>query len=235
MAENTKQLRIAISDADAGRITKQHLNDIFQEAIDNGDILSEENLCEENLFYVVSAVFPLIDQGLLRKSAHLKEFEYRINQRDRQHVARHKTAAETNPLREALADVDLNRLYQQYRGVPYARLVQQHLRRFGPKIEDTLAVCVQTFDDTENEVAEHVVDEYNTRGYDAKFWRCDCAQVFAEICISFAKGMTDRGLFTDDIAKFNMFQVVTLNFAYTARNQKELRRFAGIKKGLFFT
>ena len=235
MTENTKELRIAISDADSDRITKQHLNDIFQEAIDNGDILSEENLCEENLFQVVSALFPLIDQGLLRQSAYLKEFEYHINKKDRRHVARHQITAESNPLREALADVDLNRLYQQYRGVPYARLVEQHLRKFGPTIEETLVVCVQTFDETEFEVAERVVDEYNKCAYDATFWQRDCAQVFAEICNRFSQGITDRRMVTDDIARFNMFQVVTLNFASTARDQKELRRFAGIKKGVFFS
>lgn len=70
----TKLLGIAIADADAGRITHRQLLEIFQEAIDNGDILEERN--EE---YVVAAVFPLIDAGVLQPSIHVEALERRMN------------------------------------------------------------------------------------------------------------------------------------------------------------
>ena len=74
MAGITKYLGIAIADAEAGRITLQHLLDILQEAIDNGDVLVDGN--EQ---YVVATVFPLIDSGVLRPSVHTESFARRMN------------------------------------------------------------------------------------------------------------------------------------------------------------
>ncbi len=70
----TRMLGIAISDYDAGRISRGQLLSIFQGAIDNGDILEENNQ-----MYVVANVLPLVDAGLLRSSEHLRTFEDRMN------------------------------------------------------------------------------------------------------------------------------------------------------------
>lgn len=73
MALITKMLDIAVSDYDAGRITPEQLIAIFQDAIDNGDILEPDNdLC------VVGRILPLVDQGVLRGSDHLSAFEARF-------------------------------------------------------------------------------------------------------------------------------------------------------------
>jgi hypothetical protein len=83
MAGITKHLEIAISDAEAGRISKDHLLEIFQEAIDNGDILEAENELS-----VALAVLPLVDEGVLRPSAHIDTFEERINRMAQYEIAR---------------------------------------------------------------------------------------------------------------------------------------------------
>ena len=70
----TKMLGIALSDYEAGRISKRQLLSIFQDAIDNGDILEEDNQ-----LHAVAHVIPLVDAGLLRSSEHLKAFEGRMN------------------------------------------------------------------------------------------------------------------------------------------------------------
>jgi hypothetical protein len=70
MALITKMLEVAVNDYDAGRITPDDLLSIFQEAIDNGDILDEANE-----FCVVARVLPLIYQGALRSSEHVTAFE----------------------------------------------------------------------------------------------------------------------------------------------------------------
>ena len=70
----TKTLGIAVNDYDAGRITEQHLLSILQSAIDNGDVL-----LEENKFYTVSVIFPFLDRGILRPSQYTKEFEQRMD------------------------------------------------------------------------------------------------------------------------------------------------------------
>lgn len=76
MSEITKNLGIAISDSDAGRITKEQLFEIFQEAINNGDIN-----CESNEMYAVSVVLPLIDKGVLKQSKHTHSFEDKMNKK----------------------------------------------------------------------------------------------------------------------------------------------------------
>lgn len=76
MSNITKHLGIAISDKDNGRISTDQLLKIFQEAIDNGDILERENE-----FYVVATVFPLLDEGLLERSQYTDIFESRMNKK----------------------------------------------------------------------------------------------------------------------------------------------------------
>lgn len=72
----TKMLEIAINDADAGRITYDQLLSIFQDAINNGDILEEDNS-----FYVITGNVPLIDAGILQRSSYFDQFETLMNVR----------------------------------------------------------------------------------------------------------------------------------------------------------
>lgn len=66
-------LQIAVNDCNASRITPVQLISVFQEAIDNGDILEEANE-----FCVVAHVLPLIDSCALRSSEHVVAFEARM-------------------------------------------------------------------------------------------------------------------------------------------------------------
>jgi hypothetical protein len=77
----TRMLGVAVNDYDAGRISRGALLSIFQDAIDNGDILEDNNLV-----YVVTKVLPLVDAGLLRPSHHLDLFEARMAEAARNFV-----------------------------------------------------------------------------------------------------------------------------------------------------
>lgn len=70
MSQVTQRLGVAINDEKAGRISRDQLLGIFQEAIDNGDISTEDNQ-----FYFVAFVLPLIDAGLLRPSEYTNALE----------------------------------------------------------------------------------------------------------------------------------------------------------------
>ena len=72
----TRHLGIAISDHEAGRLSRRHLVQIFQDAIDNGDLL-----LPENEFYVTTYVVPLIDAGELHPGPAVGEFEQRMNKK----------------------------------------------------------------------------------------------------------------------------------------------------------
>lgn len=69
----TKLLGIAINDFDNGRLSRKNLLTIFQDAIDNGDILAPDNEV-----YVVGHVLPLLKEGLLERSDYVDLFEERM-------------------------------------------------------------------------------------------------------------------------------------------------------------
>lgn len=73
MSEVTRRLGVAINDEKAARISRDQLLRIFQEAIDNGDISTEDNQ-----FYFVAFVLPLIDARLLRPSEYTDALERQL-------------------------------------------------------------------------------------------------------------------------------------------------------------
>jgi hypothetical protein len=80
---------------------------------------------------------------------------------------------------------------------------------------------------------ESLIDEWNETGGYSEFWRTPCAIVFNHMA-EHAKNLTViTGGVLDDDDLFNIFQVLTLNFAVMASENKHLRKFAGIRKGLF--
>lgn len=83
----TRQLSRAIDAADVGQITYDQLLIVFQEAIDNGDVLAPGNELS-----VVSAVLPLIDAGRLNNSGHMDEFENRMSAHITDYLAKRRGA-----------------------------------------------------------------------------------------------------------------------------------------------
>jgi hypothetical protein len=88
----TKMLGIAVSDHDAGRITREHFISILQAAINNGDILLDANQP-----YVVAIVYPLLDAGALRPSKHTKGFEDNMNEKAQDLIAELRKKASSKP------------------------------------------------------------------------------------------------------------------------------------------
>jgi len=140
-----------------------------------------------------------------------------------------------NPkIRAQIREVDINQLQEQFKGAEYRKIVQQHLRKVGPRLELALSAAVEALTVEERKVAEGLIDEYNHRGYQQDFWRRDCADILKDICNEFAQAMSHVGSNTDERIMFNMFQIITMNFALQARNHKGLRAFAGIRKNWLF-
>lgn len=134
-------------------------------------------------------------------------------------------------LRQSFTGVDLTRLRTQFPGGQYRHLVQRHMRKLGRKLELSITAAVLASSDLERRVSERLVDEFNTMGYDQAFWRRDCGEVLQHICERFEEEMHAAGGEADDTSKFIIIQLITLNFASMARDQKALRQFAGIRKG----
>jgi len=136
--------------------------------------------------------------------------------------------------RDNIRDVDINKLCEQYRGAEYRKLVEQHIRKLGDKLEMAITAAIQACTDTERKVGEYLIDEYNQKGYEKSFWRRDCADVLMDICNQFEQLMSEYGERVEEKGKFNMFNLITMNLAAQARDQKVLRKFAGIRISLLF-
>lgn len=91
---------------------------------------------------------------------------------------------------------------------------------------------------------ETYIDAVNLRlGYDKNFWEsATCQQAFEEIIGIALQVFPLDGKINDvkDALKpenhelsFQLLQILTLNFAYSASTQRKQRKFMGIRKGLF--
>ncbi len=137
--------------------------------------------------------------------------------------------------RENVGEVNLEQLARQFTGAKYNKLVQQHIRKLGyDAIKKAVYASVLALDETEKKAAEVLIDEYNELGYNHDFWRADCAKVFSQTCERFSQLLVAENHPVEDKMKFNAFQLVTLNFAQMLLEQKAARKFAGIRKSLFF-
>ena len=86
----------------------------------------------------------------------------------------------------------------------------------------------------EREAAKVILKLYDQYALDGNFWRSGCDKVLHEIGESFEQILAAKGCQIEDKIKFIMFQLVSDNFAVIALHDKELRKIAGIRKGLFY-
>lgn len=133
--------------------------------------------------------------------------------------------------RAALREVDLAQLRSRLCGAEYRELVQEHMRRLGHELEPAILGCVLALTDAELGLADVVIHSCNVCACERSFWRRDCGQVLTDICSAFERMMLEAGLTASEGAKFAVFQLATMNFALAARESKQLRKFAGIRKG----
>lgn len=134
-------------------------------------------------------------------------------------------------LRESFPQVELQQLRQQLSGSKYSELVGEHMRELGDGLEVTVIGPIPAFNETERAVLEDLIDAYNLHAYNRKFWARDCGEVFGEICETFDSMMTENGQTAEDRITFQVFQIVTGNFAIMARDQASFRSFAGVRAG----
>jgi len=130
--------------------------------------------------------------------------------------------------------VDMEEFKEQVRGKPYNSLIQYHLKRQSSReLENGIKGTIAMLPTEMLSAVEMIIDFWNLRAKDAVFFRRDCADVFEEIIWETELMFSKRGIQYDEESLFNVFQIITLNFASMASTQPKLRKFAGIKKGWF--
>ncbi|MFO8013102.1 MAG: hypothetical protein R6X20_07335 [Phycisphaerae bacterium] len=142
------------------------------------------------------------------------------------HVAAREAAKEYAEQR-----VNLDELRRQWGDVEYRFLVREHVRKSGANLSRAVAGSVLVFNAAERPVAEVLIDEYNAMAQNRAFWHRSAAEMLDEIAEAFGERMSEAGLKPEGWLKFEVFQLITLNFAEMAYEQKRMRKFIGIRKG----
>lgn len=125
--------------------------------------------------------------------------------------------------------IDLRELEAQFRGTRFSELVKHHLGRQTQRERiDGLQETIALLPDAARGIAEGFIDRWNVRAYDQGFWQQDTANVFDEIVADARSTLRPLGLETDDEVVFNLFNIVVLNYAYSAYDQPKMRKFMGI-------
>jgi len=140
--------------------------------------------------------------------------------------------------------IDLIDFLKGIKAKPYKNLIEYHIRR-----HDTSALlqgCVATISLLPIEYQasmEDFIDHMNVYSSNKAFWNYSCYDVFNIIVLDaysyYRIGKKSVYSLDDDIPQedheflFNLFQTITLSFAYSASLNTEFRKFIDIKKGFF--
>jgi hypothetical protein len=133
-----------------------------------------------------------------------------------------------------MKSINLPELRAQFAGTRFRDLVQHHLRRQSQhqRIEG-LQGTIALLPEVARGAAETFIDRWNAHAYDQGFWLRDTSDVFDDIVADARTALRPLGLEKDDEAAFNLFNVIVMNYAYSAYDQPKMREFMGISGGSF--
>ncbi|MBK7421390.1 MAG: hypothetical protein WAU44_16325 [Nitrospira sp.] len=133
-----------------------------------------------------------------------------------------------------MQSINLPDLRAQFAGTRLRELVQHHLRRQSQRRRiDGLQATINLLPEVARGVAEGFIDRWNAHVYDQEFWERDTSEVFDDIIADARTVLRPLDLETDDEAAFNLFNIVVMNYAYSAYDQPKMREFMGILGGSF--
>lgn len=142
---------------------------------------------------------------------------------------------EFNELKKARAElisgISIPTMIVDLRGKQYRHLVEAHMRKLGKGLPVSMAAAVALFTPEERRAAEGIIDQFNAQGYQETVWLSDAGTILESISRRLNEALSPAP--AEDAAVFNLFQLVTMNFAWMAHEQKALRKFIGIKRGWF--
>lgn len=134
-------------------------------------------------------------------------------------------------LEERLRPINFDQLREQYRGTLYAELIQHHLERQTPEerrrgLEGTRSLLPTRV----QPAVEGFIDRWNERAFDAAFWQRDTVDVMDAIVSDARALLASLDVPAEDETLFNVFNIVTMSYAYSAADQPKMRAFMGLNE-----
>lgn len=131
--------------------------------------------------------------------------------------------------------MDIKNLARQFRGRKLGELVMHHYAN--QSATDAMNALAGTTlllpKDAQTKMADWV-DEVSPIGADPQFWRADCGEAFerlTEFAISYFR---DEGINIGEEDALNLFQILILNFTYTAHKNPSSKAFIQKSIGVGF-
>ena len=130
--------------------------------------------------------------------------------------------------------INLEEARQGFHGKAFCTLVKHHLDR---QKQDTrirgIQGTIEMLPEDARPLTVPFTDHWNARAYEKDFWQMDTATVFDEIIDDAKSVLSESGIQFDDETLFNMFNIIVLNYAYSAHNQPKMKEFIGIRSKHF--
>jgi hypothetical protein len=128
-----------------------------------------------------------------------------------------------------ISGISIEQLASDLRGKQYRHLVQNHMRRFRARLPAVIAASIELLTQEEGRIAEAIIDKFNRDAHEKGFWISDASDILSSISCDLNDAFFPAT--ADPAAVFDVFQLVTGNFAWMAYQQKGLRKFIGIRLG----
>lgn len=133
-----------------------------------------------------------------------------------------------------MRSINLPELRAKFSGTRFFELIQHHLRRQSQqKRIEGLQGTIELLPEVARGVVEGFIDRWSALTYDQGFWQRDTSEVFDDIIADARTALRPFDLETDDEAAVNLFNIVVMNYAYSAYDQPKMREFIGISGSSF--
>lgn len=129
-------------------------------------------------------------------------------------------------------EININRLHQHLKGRKFFELIEYHLHKQSEgDLFKAFWGTVAMLPKNVQPLVEQFIDRWNNEVYSKEFWQQDTSVVFEQIikdAILMLMGYNCKQ-YINDKTLFNLFQIIVLNYAYSAASQPKMRSFMGIK------
>lgn len=134
-----------------------------------------------------------------------------------------------------MVDVSIDQLSEQFKGRKFGELVLHHIDQ--QPFKHIVAAMQGTIEGLPLQVRiemERLLDSANPLAMKKEFWADDCGRVLMFIASMIEKELQETGVMPSEENLFDVFNIIVLNFAYSAHKDPRMKKFikASIGKGL---
>lgn len=131
----------------------------------------------------------------------------------------------------AVRTVSFGEFLEKVQGTSYRELIEYHVRSHPAReVREALREVLRVLPEEADAVASELASRWSDRLSQEELWERDCAEVAEEIAGEARRGLEARGASPSQDVLFDLFEVVTLNYARAAHEHESVRRAMGVRR-----